>query len=306
MIYLIVGENIQVVDSEIAQIVGAKEKINYDGSTLSGDRLIDIIRGSTLFFDDSVAIIRNLSEQKDVWQKFPDWAGPMGTEKTVVLVESSIDRRTKTYKDLSKIAKIISADYLSDREVGLAEKWTTDIAKTNKTDLSRNQIGQIIRSSMRPHGKPGRFIIDQAVIEKAIQSLSLLDKITDDDVDAVTPSSISDSVFDLLESAISRDLAKSQKMSSRLRASADGFMAVATVEKQWSQLVAVKLAGPSDSRLGIHPYLLGKIRGWSQQLSQADIVKFTRQLAELDMKLKTSSLSVWDALDGFIFALARR
>ena len=70
-----------------------------DGAGIAYADMPSIFLGTSLFGDKRKILIKDLSENKEAWEKFTDY---VGTEHDVVLWESKLDKRTATYKELVK------------------------------------------------------------------------------------------------------------------------------------------------------------------------------------------------------------
>ena len=58
--------------------------------------------------------------------------------------------------------------------------------------------------------------------------------------------------------------------------------------------------------LGMHPFVVKKLRPLARQLSPKDLAELTELAAERDYQMKTSSVDPWIALEDFLFRVALR
>ena len=108
MITLLVGDNSfeirRALDHIIESFDGQVEKV--DGSTLEVKQLPDLLMGATLFAEKRLVVIKDLSENTGLWTTLVDWLPRLSEDTHLVLVEEKPDKRTKTFKELQKIAKV--------------------------------------------------------------------------------------------------------------------------------------------------------------------------------------------------------
>ena len=132
MITLLVGENSFEVQQALRAIVhtfdGVVEKI--DGSELDLKQLPDLLMGGTLFADKRLVVIKQLSDNKAIWPVLGDWLPRISDDIHLVLVDSKLDKRTKSYKDLQKVAVMTEYPAWSDRDISKAEQWVAGEAKS--------------------------------------------------------------------------------------------------------------------------------------------------------------------------------
>ncbi|MCA9336226.1 MAG: hypothetical protein KDA17_06765 [Candidatus Saccharibacteria bacterium] len=308
MIYCIEGTNALRIREEIAKIHaragGELERI--DGASLTENQLPDLLGGATLFTDKRCIVVRGLSENAAVWERLGEWVGRMHDDTTLILVEDKLDKRTKTYKDLIKRAEVTTADYWTERDLGRAEQWLVGLAKSHSLKLDTAQVRDMVQRALLPAEKPGQSYIDQMQLLQAVRALSVLDTVTEDAISAVLPPAAGESVFRLLEYAARRSHEEVRKLLSDLERTDEPHMVFAMLAKQWTQLVAVALAGERAGELGIHPFVLGKLQTQARLISRADIREITQLAASLDARLKRSEVSAWEAVDRFVFAIALR
>lgn len=308
MIYLIVGENSYAAQQALARITaqGAAEVERYDATLLDEHTLSDSMRGATLFANERVIVIKQLSEQKLLWEKFAEWAQDVSADTTLIVMEQKIDKRTKAYKTLVKHATVIAADYWTDRDVRQAETWLEDIAREHSVTLSRDQLRDMVQRAYIPGERPGQLYIDQMQLVQAITALRVLDAVTDEAIAAVLPPAPGETVFQLLEYALARDSDKVARTLREVHASVDPYAAFAAVAKQWTQLVAVMLAGNQARDLAIHPYVLGKLRQAARDVSRGEAQMLTDMAATLDARMKRSEVSAAEGLDRLVMAITLR
>lgn len=306
MIHLVVGHDAYKRRQTVSKIIDAAHLTpeKFDGVDLTENQLADCIAGATLFSNERLIVISDLSANKPLWDKLADWTGRVSGDTTLVLVEPAVDKRTKAYKVIAKAATLHTADPWSDRQTGEAVRWTAQRAKELGTTLNADQAGSLVARATAMGDRPGSYTIDQQQLEGALHSLSVLDTVTDDAISAVLPESSADNVFELIDVALGGNKTRVMQLLHNLHATADPYMTLGYIISQWSQLVALKIANESPDNLaekiGASPFVLKKLQKHAALLPYSSVKELTDLLVKLDVKIKTTGIDPWVATDRFI------
>lgn len=98
MIKIFFGEDRVTIFSAVRKELGDDYEV-FDGENLSVDDLPNIFFGTSLFGETRKILIKDLAENKEVFEKIQDY---LKTTHDVVLWESKLDKRSVIYKTLSK------------------------------------------------------------------------------------------------------------------------------------------------------------------------------------------------------------
>lgn len=308
MIYLISGDNAYRVRQELQKLTKnfAGEVVRLDGTDLDLAKLTDLIAGATLFGADKIVIIRSLSNNAVLWQNFESWSGRVSDSTTLVLLEGSVDKRTKTYKTLKKTATVIDATQWTERDVRDAEAWLDKLAHASKLVLTRPQVSQMVRRAIRPT-ESGKAVIDQMTLFQAVRSLIGAEKVSDKMIDAVLPADMNENIFELLGRALQGDRQEVERMVRHLKATDDPYRVMALLASQWTQFVA--LAGSQQSpsvvaeNLSVHPYGLQKMVDFRGKFSRQRLHTLSTLLADKEYESKSTAIDPWYAVERFLFEL---
>jgi len=288
MITLMMGDNTfeveQAVRALASQFDGVAERV--DGSTLELKQLPDLLMGVTLFADKRLVIIKNLSENKDVWVNFNDWLPRISDDIDVVFVEAKPDKRTVTYKELKKQATVAEFAQWTDRDIAKAEKWVIDEAKRQKAVLD-TRCAQVLVRRVGP---------DQWQLFHALEILALADEVTVEVIEALIDANPAENVFNLFDAALRGNGAKVTAMVRGLEVSEDPYRLFALLSGQAFQLAAVVTSGQTDDvakDFGIHPYGVSKLESSARRLGRSGAKKIIRAFAEADDDMKLSRADPW-------------
>ena len=96
MIKIFTGEDRIRAQQEITRYLGENYEI-IEGAELELTTLPSIFQGASLFADTRNILIRDLSINKPVFDKLPDY---LDTSHNVIIQEIKLDKRSNTYKIL--------------------------------------------------------------------------------------------------------------------------------------------------------------------------------------------------------------
>lgn len=126
MIRIFYGENRVKINAEIKKVLGDGYEV-LDGAELTVADLPSIFLGASLFAEKRAILIRDLGENKEVFEKITEY---LDTPHEVVLFETKLDKRTATYKALKDKVEIREFAMPVDTNVNLV----FDIYRTAKRD----------------------------------------------------------------------------------------------------------------------------------------------------------------------------
>lgn len=289
MITVLTGENsfelTRALDSVMAAFAGTAEK--FDGSDLELTQLPDLLLGGTLFATERLVIIKNLSENKQLWDALPDWLERMSDDVHVVLVEPKPDKRTKTYKDLKKFADVREFALWGDRDELLAEKWVVEEAKHQGLNLDKKLAQQLV----------ARVGLDQWQLFHAIEKLAVLGDATSEIIEQAIEPNPTENVFNLLDAALRGDAHRVSDMIRTLQIGQDPYMTFGLLAGQVFQLAALAVAdkpsGEVAKDIGAHPYALGKLAPHAKKLGRTGTKKIVQIFARADTAMKSTATDPW-------------
>lgn len=301
MITLLTGDNTFEIEREVGAIIarfdGVAERI--DGSTVELKHLPDLLMGATLFADKRLVLIKNLSENKDVWATFGDWLPRIADDIHVILIESKPDKRTVTYKELKKQAQIIEVMQWSDRDIAKAEKWVLDEAQRLQVSLNTKCIQLLVR----------RVGNDQWQLLRALEKLALADEVTVAVIESLIDANPAENVFNLFDAALRGDGVKVAEMIRTLELTEDPYRLFALLSGQAFQLAAVVASGSGDDvakEFGIHPYAVSKLVPSARQMGKSGAKKIIHAFAKADDDMKLSRAEPWLLIERALMRVASR
>jgi hypothetical protein len=288
MIYLLHGDNEFEKRAALAALVGDAVMVRRDGEELTLADMQEITIGQTLFTHSSVYVISKLSENSDIWMQLPEIS--FDNDNTIILVESKLDKRTKTYKWLQKTAKTQEFVPLSDRQKPQLITWCETQAHERGYKLTRKQIGMLIN----------RLGFDQLRLSNFLDQLALAEKITDALINDLVPLARSENVFDLFVAALSKDYETVHSIISYLESESgvDGaYQTMGLLASQATNLVALVLSG-GDNKLvaadfSVNPYVLQRLSSSVRASNVERLKQINNALFQADLQMKTTGVNPW-------------
>lgn len=297
MIYLVFGDNTFEIDQQVKKLItdfdGEVEKV--DGDDISAEQLPDLLAGVTLFSASRMVIMKNVSHNKTVWVALGEWL-EKGVDNDVVLVESKLDKRTRTYKWLDKNAEKYNFNELRSFE---AEKWLAGEAKKRQLDMPldvvRYMVGYVGVDQWRLSGELDKLLLSGRSISK-----DLIDEIVEP-----TPQATS---FELVDAAFR---GKSELMNSifeTVSRQEDPYMFFGLISSQVHAIALMKNAGGRSvyvvaKEAGANAYVLEKVEGLAATMSSRQIKSMVSRLAELDANIKSRGVDPWIQIRSFLVSL---
>mgnify|MGYP001008973022 FL=1 len=288
MIHLLYGDNEFEKQAALVALVGDADVVRYDGEELTLADMQEITIGQTLFTQSSVYVISKLSENSDIWSRLSEL--PFDDDKTVILLESKLDKRTKTYKWLQKTAKTQEFLPLSDRQKPQLISWCEVQARERGYKLTRTQIGTLL----------DRLGFDQLRLSNFLDQLALVKEVTDELIDQLVPLARSENMFDLFVAALSKDYETVHNIISYLESESgvDGaYQTMGLLASQATNATALVLAGGDNKTvaadLSVNPYVLQRLSSSARTIDIEHLRQINDALFQADLQMKTTGINPW-------------
>ena len=293
MITVLVGDDSFAISEHLktaeGKFAGTAERI--DGASLTLRDLPDVLMGSSLFSDQRLVIIRDLSQNSTLWPDLPDWLPRVSDDIHLILVESSVDKRTRTYKVLKEQADVHELKAWTVQDQPKAETWVVAQAKHRGLALDAATIRFFVQ----------RVGPDKWALSQALEVISHLDSpISRAGIESVIEAHPSENIFALLETALSGNTRKVKSMIEVLEVKEDPYALFALLSSQVVQLLALAYAEAGDTPekdFGIHPFVASKLKRLADRLGRNQTSRIGGIIAETDAEMKTSRAEPWLLLE---------
>ena len=185
MIQIFYGENRVKAQAEIKKVLGENYEV-VDGVNLAVADLPSLLKGGSLFEMKRRILIRDLAEQKEAWEKLPDF---LDTPHTVVIWEAKLDKRTATYKAIKDKVKCVEFAMPKDMNANVVfdifrvakrdgKQAVAMLEKIEETQDPYMFLGLLVSQAlkdfeMRPGIKEKRVLVELSKLDMLMKSTPL-------------------------------------------------------------------------------------------------------------------------------------
>ncbi len=300
MLVLLTGENTFEIYEEISSLRRATlgDVSILDASSITPQDLTEIFLGQSLFTKERLIIIDTLSGNKDTWDALNAWVDDKNDDTTIVLIEPTPDRRTKTYKALVKTASVKTFKAWSRDDSVKATQWVLQRMEDAGRQLTQPQARRIVQRSG----------VNQWQLFHELAKLLVLDEITEEIIDAVIEPHVEENIFALLETALRGDAQRVQSMLQTLRKTEDPYRMFGLLSTQILQLATIGYSNGTPQvlalKLGLPSFVLARQIELARQCSQRELRAMLHAAALSDVSLKKSLASPWVLIEQLLLKIS--
>jgi len=289
----------QTLDALIADFVekyGAHAIERVSGEGLEPGHLAQLLQGGSLFAAERLVVLRDAAANKPLWEALAEQCERVPAETTLVIVEPSLDKRTKTYKQLQKYGDLRMFDEPSEGELA---RWLQQAARDGGGSLDARTAAYVVE----------RVGTNQWRLWQELQKLLSSAAITRETIDALVEPQPQASAFAVLDATFAHQPRQVARQLRSLAASEDPYKFFGLFISQVLALTTVKYA---DSRspeqiakdTGLHPFVVRKLRPLARAASDRYIKSLVTTVATADIRLKSTGLDPWFLLEECLGACA--
>ena len=300
MITWLVGENsfevreaLQLIE---ADFLGTSEHV--DGTSLGLADLPDLLMGLSLFATERLVVIRDISQNKSLWEKLPEWLPRVSDAIHIVFIDAKPDKRTTSYKALKAAASVQEHLAWTERDTAKAERWVSERA----AKLTLATDGQFARKLVAHVG------VEQWQLAKALDTLSLLDAITPEAIEQLIPRNRQENIFQLFETALDGRPRQVADALNGLRLQEDPYGLFALISSQAISLAALTYASAADNPVkdfGMYPSIASKLARRGERIGGAKVARIVELFAQADADLKRSKADPWVLIEQALLKTAQ-
>jgi len=300
MITFLTGENSFEVEAEIKSIISISGLVPeiVDGSAIDLNELTGLLTGMSLFSGKRLIIIKNLSDNTQIWTDFADWLTRVSDDINLVIVDTKPDKRTRTYKELQKLGVVKEHTPWTERDNNKVVEWVIDTAGSEGLELNKKCVQLLI----------DRIGFDQWQLWHGIVKLSLLDKVDEQVINDIIDANPSENVFNLFESALRSDRATVSRMIRILELTEDPFRMFGLLSGQAYQMSTLAVSDEASSivakELGAHPYALSKLSSYAKKMGRGGARKVISLFSKADDDMKISAGDPWLLIERALLGVA--
>lgn len=263
-----------------------------DGEEALYDRIREALESLPFLASKKMVVLRAPSANKEFVEKVEQLLGDLPETTDVIIHEPKLDKRSSYYKYLKKNTEYKEFNELD--EYGLA-KWITDQA-----DITQADAKYLVE----------RVGVNQQLLGNELAKLTAYKpEITRESIDILTEPNPQSTIFQLLDSAFSGNHKHMLKLYGEQRANkVEPQQIIAMLAWQLHILAVIKTAGEqSDSQIAgdakINPYVVGKSRNITRNLSLQKLKELVHNLTQLDLQLKTTAIDADDGVQAYLLSI---
>jgi DNA polymerase III subunit delta len=300
MITLLIGENSFEIERKLHEIKSQFDGVceTVDGAEVELKQLPDLLMGATLFASSRLVVLKRLSENKALWNGFEAWIPRISDDTHLVLIDSKPDKRTKTFKELQKVATVHDFQGWSERDTLKAEQWAMKEAATLGFSLDKKSAQLLV----------ARVGADQWLLYRALEKLAVVDEVSAAVIEELIEANPLENVFNLFEAALRGDAPRVKRMIETLELTEDAYRLFGLLSGQAFQLAALSVSEKQSAdvakELGAHPFALSKLAPHAKKLGKGGARKVIAIFAEADSAMKTSAGDPWLLLERALVKVA--
>lgn len=263
----------------------------YEGKGMNVDEIISMSDTMPFFGEKRLVLVEDSGFFKG-GQGSEDMVGYMERipESTCLMfVESEVDKRSRLYKAVKKYGY---AAELSHQDAGHLSRWAAGILAQNGRKITGRTMEYFL-------GKTGDDMENiSSELEKLISYTLGRDVITDEDVDAICTTQVTNKIFDMITAIAARQTRKAMDLYEDLLTLKEPPMRILfLIARQFNQILQVKeLAGKGlekgaiGSKLRLQPFVAGKIMVQAKAFSREQILSYVDLCVDAEEGVKTGRL----------------
>jgi DNA polymerase III delta subunit len=269
----------------------------FDAEEAETQTILDALQNLPFLATRKMVVVRGLGQNKQAVEQIEQIISSVGEDTILILYEPLTDKRTVYFKTLKSKAQLEEFNDLDAQ--GLA-KWLVEETKKRGGELSINDSSYLVE----------RAGTSQVLLSNELDKLLIYNpKITRDSINILVDSLPQSKVFDLLDAVFSGKKKRALELYEEQRIQKVEPQAIlAMIVWQLQLLAFTKYAdGKSTATIakdvGMSPYPISKAASLSHKLDEKKFKEMVDFAFEIDLKSKTTTLDLDEALKTYITTL---
>ncbi len=282
----------QYRDKLIRALVPAGDTMNfakYDGKGISVGELIDLAETLPFFSDRRVILVADSGFFNSSEEQLADYLAQVQQTTCFIFMESSVDKRSKTYKAITKHG--CAVEFSTPDDATLA-KWMGTRLKEAKKTMTKEAWQEFLERS----GDSMEHMNNE--MEKLLSYTYDKSAVTLEDVEAICPKQVQSKIFDMISFVASKNLPKVLELYHDLLATKEKpGRILALIVRQFDQMYLVKSLASTgmnyttiSSKIGVKEFIVRKNLGLARNFTMEQIRSLLEEAADLEECAKTGRL----------------
>lgn len=296
-IYLLYGEEAYLKKTYTKKLktalIGSEDTMNYqqfEGKNINVNEVIDLAETLPFFAERRLIIIENSGLFKEEGQKLADYIKGLPQTTYFVFAESEIDKRSKLFKTVKEKGRITEFAFQDER---FLMRWILGILNKENKKITQETMSLLLN-------KTGT---DMENIDKEVEKLICYtmgrEVITNEDVEAIVTTKITNHIFDMVEQIANKNQKKALELYYDLLALKEPPMRILyLITRQFRVLIQIKdllRLGFSSStiskQVGLPGFVVGKYITQSKRFTIKSLKDAIESCATSEEEVKTGKLN---------------
>jgi len=280
--------------SEFVKKHGELALERIEAEQASPQDIIDTISNLPFLVSEKLVVIRDLGSNAKAATQLEQIISSAGDTTSVIIYDPTIDKRTAYFKELKRLTKLEEFVELDSRTL---VAWVLEETKNQGGEITRNDANLLVE----------RLGPNQTLIANELNKLITFNpEISQASIELLTEPTLQSRVFDLLDAAFDGNKESALRLYDEQRAQKVEAQAIlALITWQLNILAIAKFgAGKQPAVMAkdfnLSPYPLAKASRLTRRLSEPKLKMLVTDAFEIDLKSKTKSIDLDEALKTYI------
>ncbi len=286
-----------IIDSFVAEH-GDMALERLDGEEVEFDRMREALQSMPFLASRKIVVLRNASANKQFLEQAESLLSELSESTEIVLVETKLDKRTAYYKYLKRHATMTDCQELDTPQLAT---WLARVVKEQGGQLSVSDASYLIE----------RVGANQLLLSSELTKLLSYDAaITRSTIDMLTERTPQSTIFELLDAALAGRTKRALDLYAEQRSMRiEPQQILSLLIWQLHILSLVKTAGTRSvdeiaQETKLKPFVIRKSQGIAGRMTISQLKALVHEVHTLDIRLKSESIDVDDALQNLIVRLS--
>lgn len=262
----------------------------YEGKDLSVGEVIDLAETLPFLAERRVIFITDSGLFKSGGEKMAEYLASPNETTFFVFTESEVDKRSKLFKAVT--AKGYAAEFTVQDENTL-KRWVAGVLAKDGKKITENTVQLLLSKTGTDMGNI------QSELEKLICYCMDREVITDEDVEAICTTRISNHIFDMINAIADRQQKKALELYYDLLALKEPPMRILfLIARQCNMLLQAKELKSKGydnrtigSKLGVPPFIAGKYLNQASRFRTSTLRSAVKQCVEAEEAVKSGQMN---------------
>ena len=296
-VYLLYGEEDylkkQYRDKLTKALMNGGDQMNlakYEGKDVSVEEVISFADTMPFFADRRVVVVADSGFFKSSQEVLAEYITRIPETTCMVFVESEVDKRSKTYKAVTKAGCAVDFSMPDER---MLTSWMMGRVKAAGKTMTREAWTEFFDRSSDSMDHRDREM------EKLLSYVYEKDSITLEDVEAICTKQVQTKVFEMISFLASKNLTKVLELyHDMLAAKEPPIRILALIIRQFDQMYVMKdmasqgmNAQTIANKMGVRDFIVRKNLGLARNFTMEQIRALLEDAADLDERAKTGRIN---------------